>query len=241
VDYFRFARRNFEWAYLLACFYAIEEESQRYDALRNTPSILFNDGSEALAASSVKIHGRDVLATWKILISLGVAPVLYSFYAAVTTILAVKTNAPLKWRLLAPALTITALPVFGYAALKFGEAGMDVLKWFRTVYGFIWIYATELLFRSLRPLILSLMPGQQQYLERLRAMQQSLSNELMDVINEFGPKIYDDFDKACGFLVAQDPSWLYCRSRTEFYSLRPAFLCRVEGQGFGKGRAVLPQ
>jgi glycerol-3-phosphate O-acyltransferase / dihydroxyacetone phosphate acyltransferase len=47
------------------------------------------------------------------------------------------------------------------------------------------------------------MPGQQQYLERLKAMRQSLSNELMDVINEFGPKLYDDFDKACEFLIVQ--------------------------------------
>ncbi len=29
------------------------------------------------AASTVKIAGRDVLATWKVLISLGVAPILY--------------------------------------------------------------------------------------------------------------------------------------------------------------------
>jgi glycerol-3-phosphate O-acyltransferase / dihydroxyacetone phosphate acyltransferase len=45
----------------------------------------------------------------------------------------------------------------------------------------------------------SLMPGQQQYLERLKVMRQALSTELMDIINEFGPKLYNDFDKACGF------------------------------------------
>ena len=54
-------------------------------------------------------------------------------------------------------------------------------------------------FRSLRPLIVSLVPGQQQHLERLKLMRQTLSTELMDVINEYGPKLYDDFDKACGF------------------------------------------
>jgi hypothetical protein len=67
------------------------------------------------------------------------------------------------------------------------------------------ISATELLFRSLRPLVLSLMPGKQHYLERLKVMRQSLSNELMDIIDEFGPKIYDDFDKVRGFLVTQEP------------------------------------
>ncbi|KAI0302000.1 glycerol-3-phosphate O-acyltransferase [Russula brevipes] len=131
---------------------------------------------EALAASVVKIYGRDVIATWKVLVSLGIAPVLYSFYAIVATMLVIKARAPWKWRLLTPALTFVALPTIGYAALKFGEAGMDVLK-------------------SLRPLIVSLVPGQQQYLERLKVMRRRLSNELMDVINEFGPKLYDDFDK----------------------------------------------
>lgn len=52
---------------------------------------------------------------------------------------------------------------------------------------------------------MSLMPGQQKYLERLKVMRQTLSNELMDIINEFGPKLYDDFDKACRFSVAFDP------------------------------------
>jgi len=43
------------------------------------------------------------------------------------------------------------------------------------------------------------MPGQQQYPERLKLMRQTLSNELMDTLHEYGPKLYDDFDKACGF------------------------------------------
>lgn len=89
--------------------------------------------SEALAASSVKIAGRDVLATWKILISLGVVPVLYSFYSFLATIVAIKANAPLKWKVWTPFIVMAALPCIAYAALKFGEAGMDVLKcglWF---------------------------------------------------------------------------------------------------------------
>jgi hypothetical protein len=84
---------------------------------------------EALAASSVKIAGRDVLATWKVLISLGVTPFLYAFYAILATFVAVRANAPLKWKLWTPFLVIAALPCIGFAALKFGEAGMDVLKY----------------------------------------------------------------------------------------------------------------
>jgi glycerol-3-phosphate O-acyltransferase/dihydroxyacetone phosphate acyltransferase len=85
--------------------------------------------SEALAASSVKVAGRDVLATWKVLISLGLAPFLYSFYAALATYIAYRCGASLRWKLWTPFLVMLALPCIGFSALKFGEAGMDVLKW----------------------------------------------------------------------------------------------------------------
>lgn len=84
--------------------------------------------TEALAASVVKIAGRDVLATWKILISLGAAPVLYCLYAFLATLVVYKADAPWSWIIWTPILVIIALPFIGYAALKFGEAGMDVLK-----------------------------------------------------------------------------------------------------------------
>lgn len=84
--------------------------------------------AEALAKSSVKIQARDVLATWKILISLGLAPILYGFYAFLATTIVIRAGAPLKWKILAPTAIISAMPFIGYAALKFGEAGMDVLK-----------------------------------------------------------------------------------------------------------------
>lgn len=84
--------------------------------------------SEALAASVVKIAGRDVLATWKVLIALGVTPLLYAFYAILATMVVIRANAPLKWRIWTPFLVAISLPFMNYAALKFGEAGMDVLK-----------------------------------------------------------------------------------------------------------------
>jgi glycerol-3-phosphate O-acyltransferase/dihydroxyacetone phosphate acyltransferase len=83
---------------------------------------------EALAASVVKVAGRDVLATWKVLISLVMTPALYMFYAIVATIVAIKAGAPSNWILWTPFLALLALPSIGYAALKFGEAGVDVLK-----------------------------------------------------------------------------------------------------------------
>ncbi|THH01424.1 hypothetical protein EW026_g1268 [Hermanssonia centrifuga] len=131
---------------------------------------------EALAASVVKVAGRDVLATWKILISLGIAPVLYGFYAFLATVVVVKADAPLVWKIWTPIVVMCALPFIGYAALKFGEAGMDVLK-------------------SLRPLVVTVIPGQQRTFNKLKAERIRLSNELAEVINEFGPKLYEDFNE----------------------------------------------
>lgn len=83
---------------------------------------------EALTASVVKVEGRDVLATWKVLISLGLTPVLFISYAFLAAVVMIKANAPTSWIICAPIAVVGALPAIGYAALKFGEAGMDVLK-----------------------------------------------------------------------------------------------------------------
>ncbi|KAJ3725989.1 glycerol-3-phosphate O-acyltransferase [Lentinula raphanica] len=131
---------------------------------------------EALAASTVKLKGRDVLATWKVLISLGIAPVLYLLYAFLATLIAIRANASLKWKIMTPLIVFMLLPFMNIAALKFGEAGMDVLK-------------------SLRPLVVALVPGQSRTLNQLRAMREQLSNEVADVINDFGPRLYEDFNQ----------------------------------------------
>ncbi|KAG8779630.1 hypothetical protein FRC20_002845 [Serendipita sp. 405] len=70
---------------------------------------------------------------------------------------------------------MAGLPILGYFALKFGEAGMDVLK-------------------SLRPLVISLIPTQDKQLDRLKAMRRELQKEVSETIEEFGPKLYEDFD-----------------------------------------------
>ncbi|KAJ7722893.1 hypothetical protein DFH07DRAFT_856402 [Mycena maculata] len=131
---------------------------------------------EALAASRVKIAARDVLATWKVLISLGVAPVLYVLYACIGTLLAIRAGAPMRWRLITPVMVLFGVPAMSYAALKFGEAGMDVLK-------------------SLPPLIAALIPGHQRSLDKLKTMRVQLSNEVSELINEFGPNLYEDFNE----------------------------------------------
>lgn len=88
------------------------------------PSVI----TEALAASTVKLAGRDVVATWKILVSLGMAPIVYTIYGIISVVLAFKYGLSLKYKLLLPLALAIALPSIGYSALKFGETGMDIYK-----------------------------------------------------------------------------------------------------------------
>ncbi|GAA6027037.1 hypothetical protein JCM8097_006059 [Rhodosporidiobolus ruineniae] len=131
---------------------------------------------EALAASSVKIAGRDVLATWKVLVALAGAPSLYTVYALNAAVLAHKMGLPFKYKLWAPIATFLGLPIIGIAALKFGEVGMDVYK-------------------SMRPLVLSLIPGKEPQLLKLRAQREALASELNDLVDELAPTIFEEFDR----------------------------------------------
>lgn len=65
-----------------------------------------------------------------------------------------------------------------------------------------------MLCRSLPPLIVALIPGQSRSLDKLKAMRVQVTNELVEAVNEFGPKLYDDFDEVrilakllCGSLI----------------------------------------
>lgn len=139
-------------------------------------TISHKKAKEALAASTVKIQGRDVLATWKVLVSLAVVPLLYVAYTALATLYVYKNDFFPGYRQYLPVILLFLLPSLGYSALKFGEAGMDVAK-------------------SLRPLFLSIWPGNQREVEKLREMREGLSNELSDVIDEFGPQLYENFNQ----------------------------------------------
>lgn len=132
---------------------------------------------EALAASTVKIQARDVVATWKVLVSLALAPALYTLY---TILLAwwtyynrVNGRVPEQMPLWAVFIFgYVVFPLISYAALRFGEIGMDILK-------------------SLRPLTIALFTNN---LIRLRRKREELAAEVTHLINELGPEMFPDFD-----------------------------------------------
>ncbi|PGH08476.1 hypothetical protein AJ79_05965 [Helicocarpus griseus UAMH5409] len=153
-----------------------------------TKIISIKKSREALAASSVKIQGRDVMATWKLLVALAFAPLLYAFYTILLTYWTYRNRVQgyvPEW------VPLRAVVIFGcwlfpaitFAALRIGEIGMDILK-------------------SMRPLVLSLNPTSANTLVKLRETRAKLSQEVTDLINTLGPEMFPDFDAA---RVVADP------------------------------------
>ncbi|EAU35745.1 conserved hypothetical protein [Aspergillus terreus NIH2624] len=137
---------------------------------------------EALAASTVKVQGRDVMATWKLLVALAFAPCLYIFYASAFFFWAwynriqgyVPERVPLSViGIIAP----TIFPLITFAALRIGEVGMDIIK-------------------SLPPLVLCLNPSSANTLVKLRQRREALAHEVTETINTLGPELFPDFDAA---------------------------------------------
>ncbi|KAI9497823.1 hypothetical protein BDB00DRAFT_867952 [Zychaea mexicana] len=127
----------------------------------------------AVKGSTVKIAGRDILATWKILVGLVLLPALYAFYSLLMLVAVFQTHWELKWKLILPLATWTLLPFVSYASLRFGEIGIDILM-------------------SLQPLVMSVLDPDGT--EIMRKNREKLSHDLTELINEYGPKVFPDFD-----------------------------------------------
>lgn len=149
-----------------------------------TKYISIRKAREALAGSSVKIQGRDVMATWKIMTALFFAPILYNTYICIFVWrvyanrlwgywdyvpgwIPLWTAFPIGWIL---------FPLITFAALRFGEVGMDI-------------------FKSLRPLVMCLNPASSFNIQQLRDRRADLSERVTELINELGPEMFSDFDK----------------------------------------------
>ncbi|KAL8764970.1 MAG: hypothetical protein Q9194_006750 [Teloschistes cf. exilis] len=145
-----------------------------------TKLISIKKSREALAASTVKLAGRDVMATWKLLVALAFAPLLYIFYTVSLTYWTYRNRVQGYMPDWVPLYLVVIFgfiffPAITFAALRFGETGMDILK-------------------SLRPLVLSLNPTSANTLFKLREKRKELSAEVTEVINTLGPEMFPDFD-----------------------------------------------
>ncbi|KAF1969582.1 CTR1 suppressor protein [Bimuria novae-zelandiae CBS 107.79] len=134
---------------------------------------------EALAESNVKVQARDVLATWKLLVAMAVAPLVYTYYVVGITWLYYYNRCfgllPVGWskRYLVLAQVII-YPTATYAALRFGEVAMDI-------------------FKSLRPLVRMMNPWTANELTVAQARREKLAERITDIINTLGPEMFPDF------------------------------------------------
>lgn len=134
---------------------------------------------EALAESRVKVQARDVLATWKLLVAMVGAPLLYLFYVIIGTHVVHRyelgtVSLREKWYgSIVPLLIMIILPMVTYSALRFGEVGMDIYK-------------------SLRPLRLAIRNSS--ILDELQDRREALAVELTNLINTLGPQIFPDLE-----------------------------------------------
>lgn len=136
---------------------------------------------QALAALTVKIKANDVIATWKVLVALGVAPILYVFYLVIGCyIISLYHIEPLA---LCPtvvqfvvcyafALLIT------YSLLRFGEVGVDYYK-------------------SLAPLFILLVLSSfgTKIITNLQRDRRNLLDQVQLFVAKYGPDMFDDFDQ----------------------------------------------
>ena len=159
-----------------------------------TKIISVKKSREALAASTVKLEGRDVITTWKLLVAMALAPTLYAYYTIIVSAwLHYNRNGGyytyvVPWWMVARTYVPDWVPIWlfaigflilctsiTFAALRIGEIGMDIVK-------------------SLPPLLVALNPRSSSSLAKLRERRAALSANVTKVINTLGPEVFPDFD-----------------------------------------------
>lgn len=127
---------------------------------------------EALAGSTVKINGNDVIATWKILVSMGLTPILYTFYSVIGTYLVKGYYSNLSTVFVFISFYSFSASIT-YSALIFGDRGIGLAKAVKAD----WI-----------------MLSHQKGFSQLKDQRDELSKNINQFINEYGPQIFPDFN-----------------------------------------------
>lgn len=84
---------------------------------------------EAMAGSSMKIAGKDVLATWKVIVAAFAAPALYAVYALIYLIyISKRSTLSLQSKLYKASLAWAIQPILHYLLMKLGDTGLDIYK-----------------------------------------------------------------------------------------------------------------
>ena len=133
---------------------------------------------------------HDVMATWKILVAMALAPALYIYYTALVSFWLYYNRVggsytySLPWYLRANTYIPDFVPLWQFsiffwalmvsvslAALRIGEIGMDILK-------------------SLPPLFVALNPSSSASLTQLRAHRNALAKQVRETTDAIGPDVF---------------------------------------------------
>ncbi|KAG2237858.1 hypothetical protein INT48_002159 [Thamnidium elegans] len=135
--------------------------------------------AEALAGSSVKIAGKDVLATWKVIVAAFAAPALYGIYAFIYLVYLVKRRPTLshKAKIFRASIVWAIQPILHYLLMRLGDTGLDIYK-------------------SIRPLFLAIRNPEAGGI--IRSMRKDLSQDISQFINEHAPELDLDYKSSSG-------------------------------------------
>ncbi|CCE65301.1 hypothetical protein TPHA_0K01680 [Tetrapisispora phaffii CBS 4417] len=125
---------------------------------------------EALANSTVKVQAKDVVATWKILIGMGITPLLYIFWSFLMTYY---LKGKLFDRFITFGISYIICATITYSALIVGDYGMDTFKSLMPLY---YSVITPTSFRLLQN-------------ERLK-----LSERITEIMNTLGAELFMKLD-----------------------------------------------
>ncbi|KAI8917266.1 hypothetical protein DFJ77DRAFT_459763 [Powellomyces hirtus] len=132
---------------------------------------------EAKAGSNVKIWGKDVVATWKVLTTLGLIPLVLAFYSLSAFLFSsFALDLDRRHSLMAAGLTLLFLPTLAWATIHMYDHGADI-------------------FKSLRPLWMAVIAGSSA--QPLRDIRDDLQERIARLIDDLGPQLYGpDFEQS---------------------------------------------
>ncbi|CEP09741.1 hypothetical protein [Parasitella parasitica] len=125
---------------------------------------------KALAGSSVKIAGKDVLATWKVIVAAFAAPALYGIYSVLYLVYLVKRkpNLSVRSKITRAGIIWAIQPILHYLLMRLGDTGLDIYK-------------------SIKPLFLAIRNPEAG--EIIRSMRKDLSRDITEFIIQHAPEL----------------------------------------------------
>ncbi|KAJ3316630.1 hypothetical protein HDU76_001662 [Blyttiomyces sp. JEL0837] len=130
---------------------------------------------DALAHSSVKIRGFDVISTWKILVAAVLLPLLHIFIAVLFYLSLPSTSYSQPVRIILSIILLMTSPTASYLTVRLCEIAMDIAV-------------------SVRPIAVSLVVRRRD-VHGLREFRRGLQRELREVVELFGPEVVPDFHR----------------------------------------------